>query len=139
MFHQGLGALVPSNPMGKFSKTFLKCIKETQITSVRAGEGRAKFSGIWMVVVDDRIFGRSYYGAERSWYTALLSGDTGEIKCVKEIIAVKGIKPKDINKINKWISKAYEEKYLVKAYNKKWVDGLAEAERVARTIEFIPI
>ena len=92
-----------------------------------------------MVVVRDRIFGRSYYGAERSWYTALLNGDDGDIKCVKEIIPVKGQRPPDIGIINKAINKAYEKKYLVKAYNKKWVDGLAEPERVARTMEFIPL
>ena len=82
---------------------------------------------------------RSYYGAERSWYTALLKGDTGDIKCGKEILPVKGLKPEDINALTKAINKAYEKKYLVKAYNKKWVDGLCEPERVARTMEFIPV
>lgn len=125
--------------MKKFSKAFLKCINETQITSVRIGKGREKFTGIWMVVVKDRIFGRSYYGAERSWYTALLNGDNGDIKCGNEIVPVKGVTPSDIKTINKAINKAYEKKYLVKAYNKKWVDGLAELERVARTMEFIAV
>jgi len=125
--------------MKKFSKAFLKCINETQITSVRAGEGREKFTGIWMVVVKNRIFGRSYYGAERSWYTALLNGDNGDIKCGKEILPVKGLKSADINTITKAINKAYEKKYLVKAHNKIWVDGLAKPERVARTMEFVPV
>jgi hypothetical protein len=125
--------------MKKFSKTFLKSIQETQITSLRAGKDREKFTGIWMVVVEDRIFGRSYTLSERSWYTTLLTGETGAIKCGKEIIPVKGAKPKDIKSITKAINKAYEKKYLVKAYNKKWVDGLCEPERVARTMEFIPV
>ena len=125
--------------MKKFSKPFLKCITETQITSVRAGKDREKFTGIWMVVVKDRIFGRSYYGAERSWYTALLNGNLGDIKCGNEIIAVKGRKPADIKTINKAINKAYERKYLVKAHNKIWVDGLAASERVARTMEFVAV
>jgi hypothetical protein len=106
---------------------------------VRAGKGREKFTGIWMVVVDGRIFGRSYTLSERSWYTALASGETGDIKCTKEIVAVKGVKPKDIKNITDAVNKAYEKKYLVKGYNKKWVDGLAEPERVARTMEFIPL
>jgi len=125
--------------MKKFSKSFLKCISETQITSVRVGKGRDKFTGIWMVVVKDRVFGRSYYGAEKSWFTDLLNGDNGEIKCGKEIIPIKGVKPADIDAINKVINKAYEKKYLIKAYNKKWTDCLAEPERVARTMEFIPV
>jgi hypothetical protein len=125
--------------MKHFSKAFLKCINETQITSVRAGKGREKFTGIWMVVVEGRIFARSYTLSERSWYTTLLDGDTGDIKCGKEIVAVKGSKPLDIKTITEAINKAYEKKYLVKSYNKKWVDGLAEPGRVARTMEFIPI
>jgi hypothetical protein len=125
--------------MKHFSKAFLKAVTETQITSVRAGKGREKFTGIWMVVVDDRIFGRSYTLSERSWYTTLLSGETGDIKCGKEIIPVKGVRPRDIKRITEGINAAYEKKYLVKAYNKKWVDGLAEPERVARTMEFIPV
>lgn len=123
----------------KFSKTFLKSVSETQITSVRAGKDREKFTGIWMVVVEDRIFGRSYNLSERSWYTALSKGETGDIKCGKEIIPVKGSKPADIKIITEAINRAYGKKYLVKAYNKKWVDGLAEPERVARTMEFIPV
>jgi hypothetical protein len=117
----------------------LKCINETQITSVRAGKGREKFTGIWMVEVDGRIFARSYNLSERSWYTALLNGDHGDIKCGNEIIPVKGLKPADINIITGKINKAYERKYLVKAYNKKWVDGLCEPERIARTMEFVSI
>ena len=125
--------------MKKFSKPFLQCINETQITSVRVGKGREKFTGIWMVEVDGRVFGRSYYGAGRSWYTILLNGDNGDIKCGNEIIPVKGLKLSDINTITKAINKAYEKKYLLKAYNKKWVDGLCEPERIARTMEFIPV
>jgi hypothetical protein len=125
--------------MKKFSAAFLKCINETQITSVRAGKEREKFTGIWMVVVKGRIFGRSYYLSERSWYTAFINGGTGDIKCGKEIVPVKGKKPSDIDKIAGAILKAYAKKYLVKAYNKKWVDGFAEPERVARTMEFIPV
>ena len=125
--------------MKKFSKAFLKSVSDTQITSVRAGDGRDKFTGIWMVVVKDRIFGRSYYGADRSWYTALLNANNGDIKCGKEIIPVKGMKPTDIKTVTKAINKAYEKKYLVKAYNKKWVDGLCEPERIARTMEFLPV
>ena len=125
--------------MKKFSKAFLKCLNETQITHVRTGKDRTKFTGIWMVEVKGRIFARSYYGAERSWYTTLLEENTGAIKCGKEIIEVKGEKPGDIKSITEAINKAYEKKYLVKGYNKKWVDGLCEPERVARTMEFIAV
>ena len=123
----------------EFSKTFLKCINVTQITSLRAGKDRSKFTGIWMVVVGDRIFGRSYNLSERSWYTTFINGDDGDLKCGKEIIPVRGMKPSDIYTITEAINKAYEKKYLVHAFNKKWVDGLCEPGRIARTMEFVPV
>ena len=125
--------------MKKFSKAFLNCINETQITSVRAGKGRTKFTGIWMVQVKGRIFARSYSLSERSWYTTLLSGETGDIKCEKEIIPVEGVKPADLVTITQSINKAYEKKYLVRAYNKKWVDGLCKTGSIERTMEFVPV
>ena len=121
----------------KFSNAFLKCINETQITSVRVGNERTKFTGIWMVEVDGRIFARSYNLSDRSWYTTFLNGDEGDIKCGKEIMPVTGIKPADLNTIAEDVNKAYEKKYLVKTYNKKWVDGLIQPERVAKTMEFV--
>jgi hypothetical protein len=125
--------------MKKFPKTFLDCINVTQITSVRAGKDRTKFTGIWMVEVNGRIFARSYSLSERSWYTSLLGGGDGDIKCEKEIMPIKGLRPADLNNITQSINKAYEKKYLVKAYNKKWVDGLCKPESIARTMEFIPV
>ena len=125
--------------MKTFSKAFLKCIRETEINSVRVGKDRTKFTGIWMVEVEDRVFARSYYGADRSWYTAFLEGSTGAIKCGEGIINVSGKKPSDAGIITEAINKAYEKKYTVKEHNKKWVNGLIQPERVARTMEFIPL
>jgi len=55
--------------MKKFSKIFLKCIRETPINHVRMGKDRMKFTGIWMVEIDGRIFARSYYRVAVQPYT----------------------------------------------------------------------
>src|SRR5436853_5663227 len=125
--------------MKKFSKAFLKCMNETHITSVRAGKDRTKFTGIWMVEFDERIFARSYDLSERSLYTTFLNGGDCDIKCGKDIISVKGVMPADRDIFTEAINKAYEKKYLVKAYNKNWVDGLCKPESIERTMEFIPL
>jgi hypothetical protein len=41
-----------------FSADFLMCMNATHLNHVKAGESRTKFTGIWMVVVDGRIFAR---------------------------------------------------------------------------------
>src|SRR5215831_8238287 len=99
--------------MKKFSKAFLKRIQETQITSVRIGEGRTKFTGIWMVEVNSRVFARSYNLSERSWYTALLNGDKGDIKCGKQVVPVNGARLVDDEILTNAINKAYEKKYSI--------------------------
>ena len=124
------------NP-AKSKKEFLDCIAASPITGIRAGTGREKFTGIWMVVVDGRVFGRSYYGAARSWYTKLVETGTGDLRCGIMIVPVRAARPKDLKKLATAINQAYENKYLVKSFNKKWVDGLKEPERAERTMEFI--
>ncbi len=120
-----------------FSRAFLQCVNEHSITSLRAGANRTKFTGIWMVVVNGRIFGRPYYFAERSWYNAFLQEQIGEIKCDKAIIKVKGIAPDDLDGIAPAVNEAYARKYNAKPHNRKWVDGLCDPERVKHTMEFL--
>lgn len=123
----------------KFSAAFLECMTSTEINHVRAGVGRTKFTGIWMVVVKGRIFARSYYLRERSWYNTLLEGAQGEIKCVADTVVIRGVRPADLDAITTAVNKSYESKYNVKPHNKKWVDGLCEPARVAKTMEFVPV
>jgi hypothetical protein len=90
-----------------------------------------------MVEAGGRVFGRSYYLRERSWYNAFLEEHHGEIKCGDTVWKVSGRKPRDLVKITDSINKAYEEKYSAKPHNVKWVEGLKHPDRVARTMEFI--
>ena len=124
--------------MAAFKKEILDFIQQKEVIGVRTGVDRTKFTKIWMVVVDKRVFGRSYYLSERSWYIGFLEFKKGNIQCGDAIVQVKGVKPKDLKTITGSVNEAYEQKYLVKAFNKKWVDGIKAAERVARTMEFIP-
>lgn len=124
--------------MKKFSTAFLQCIQTRSITSLRAGADHPKFTGIWMVVADGRLFGRSYYLKERSWYHAFLKTKWGEIKCGDAIVKVKGIMPADAQESTEAVNAAYEKKYGGKPHNRVWIDGLKHPDRVARTMEFVP-
>ena len=123
----------------RFPSSFLTCINSTQINHVRVGADREKFTGIWMVQVKGRVFARSYYLRERSWYNTFLETESGEIKCAAATVTVKGIKPKDLATITAFVNSAYQKKYGIRPSNQKWVDGLCESERVKKTMEFVPI
>lgn len=92
-----------------------------------------------MVVVDGRIFARSYYLRERSWYNAFLENNNGEIKCLSSTVKVKGIRPPDLKEITPAVNTAYSKKYGIRLTNQKWIDGLCEPERVKKTMEFVPL
>ena len=92
-----------------------------------------------MVEVKGRIFARSYYLRDRSWYSTFLETESGDIKCAKATIRVKGIIPKNLVDITPLVNAAYQEKYGVRPSNQKWIDGLCEPQRVEKTMEFLPI
>ncbi len=117
--------------------TFLECIRTKSIIWLRCGKDHPKFTGIWMVEVNGRVFGRPYYMKERSWFAAFMQMRTGEIKCGNKIWQANGIKPRDLSKIKESINNAYDIKYGVKEQNTKWVEGINKPERVAKTMEFI--
>lgn len=124
--------------MKSFDPSFLECVRQRQITGVCAGKERSKFTGIWMVVIADRIFARPYFMAERSWYNTFLFDKHGSIRCGNTQVAVAGVKARHDDHLMESINESYSRKYGLKESNNKWITGLAHPDRVARTIEFLP-
>jgi hypothetical protein len=124
--------------MSVFDPKVLEHIRTKDIIGVRSGKHRTKFTGIWMVEVEGRIFARSYSLSERSWYSTFLAEKEGSIRCGKLVAAVHGVKPRDLTALTPSINAAYEKKYANRPHNRKWVDGLNQPARIAKTMEFIP-
>ena len=110
-------------------------IKNNNRIGIKAGKERPGFLEIWMVIVDGRIFARSWGLAERSWYNAFLNNPNGEIECGEKVIAIKASIPKDLADLTEHINKAYKDKYPSER-NKKYVDGIIQYKHVERTMEF---
>ena len=102
---------------------------------VRAGTEH-KFTGVWVVVVDDRVFARSWSDKPTGWFRAFRKQPAGTIQIGEREIPVRG-KPVRSARILDAVTVAFGEKYNTKA-SRKWVDGFAEPERLATTLEFIP-
>ena len=77
---------------------------------IRAGDGRHRFIGIWMVVVQGRLFVRSWSLKPRSWYRAFLSDPRGAISVGRKKFAVRAIHTRS-ERIKKAVDKAYLSKY----------------------------
>jgi hypothetical protein len=91
---------------------------------------------VWVVVVDDRVFVRSWNDKPTGWYRAFLEEPRGSIQVDAREIRVRAKQTRS-QRLREGVSRAYAEKYDTKA-SLKWVTGFAEPEREATTLELVP-
>lgn len=115
----------------------LAWINSHTLTGIKAGTDRDRFLDIWMVVVDGRIFARSWGLSERSWYTAFLQHGAGEIRCGEDTFAITARIPGDLQGLTLRIDQAYLDKYN-HGDNAFYAQGIVRPEHAACTMEFIP-
>ncbi|OXA78961.1 hypothetical protein SAMN05444397_1082 [Flavobacterium aquidurense] len=114
----------------------IEYIKTHNLIGLKAGEFRTTFLEIWMVVVNDRIFARSWGFAEKSWYNTFLSDSNGQLKCGETVFNIKAVIPDDLIKISEQINNAYLEKYD-SGSNSKYAHGIIKQKHIEKTMEFI--
>ncbi|RXM52870.1 MULTISPECIES: DUF2255 family protein [unclassified Chryseobacterium] len=114
----------------------LNYITTNNLIGIKAGSERTEFLEIWMVVIQDRIFARSWGLAEKSWYNTFLKGSTGQIKCGNTVYRIKAVIPEDIDQLTDEINKAYLAKYNF-GRNSKYATGIIEDRHIEKTMEFI--
>lgn len=111
-------------------------INTNNLIGLKAGKERDKFLNIWMVVVDERIFARSWGFAERSWYNTFLKDPDGELKCGDTIVSIEARIPEDMDDLSERINKAYLDKYNY-GDNSKYALGIVEPAHIEKTMEFV--
>lgn len=111
-------------------------INSNNLIGIKAGFDRPNFLDIWMVVVDNRIFARSWGFAEKSWFIRFLQNPLGHIKCGNDVYLIKAFVPSDNDLITEKINMAYLTKYN-SGYNIAYAEGIVRKEHVNRAMEFI--
>ena len=118
-----------------FAENILEALRKAKILGVRSGTTH-RYTGVWVVVVEDRVFVRSWNDKPTGWYRAFKKEPTGTLQAGDLEIPVRA-KPVRSARIRDAVTAAFGEKYPTKG-SKQWVDGFAEAERVLTTLEFVP-
>ena len=118
-----------------FSDEVVEAVRAAKILGVRAGTEH-RYTGVWVVVVDDRVFVRSWNDKPTGWFRAFKKEPTGTIQAGKLEIPVRG-KPVRSARLRDAVTVALAEKYNTKG-SQKWVDGFREPARVVNTLEFVP-
>ena len=119
----------------RFADAIVEAARNAKILGVRSGTEH-RYIGVWLVVVDDRIFVRSWNDKPTGWFRAFKKEPGGTIQTGKLEIPVRG-KAVRSARIRDAVTAAIAEKYNTKG-SLKWVEGFTEPERVLTTMEFVP-
>ncbi len=119
----------------RFSGPALEKLAKAKILGVRAGSEH-RYTGVWIVVVEGRVFVRSWNDKPTGWYRAFETQPLGSIQLAGREIAIRGRQLRS-ERLRDAVTRAYAEKYDTKA-SEKWVRGFAELHRTANTLELMP-
>jgi hypothetical protein len=121
----------------RFSDDTLATLQESKGLRIRAGTGQHRFIGIWVVVVRDRVFVRSWSVKPNGWYRTFLKEPRGSIQVAGHTIGVRAIRTKS-ESLRDAIDLAYLEKYNT-AGALRYAKDLGSAKSRATTMELVPL
>jgi hypothetical protein len=121
----------------KFPRSVVAAIDGSRILGVRAGSrSDHRFTGIWPIVVDGRVFARSWKQEAGGWYRAFLDDPLGTLQVGgREIRALAA--PVRSERLRDAIEDAYAKKYPTPGAM-RYVRGFRTKRRRDTTIEFLP-
>ena len=95
----------------RFPKELIEAIRREKIIGIRAGrDSTHRIIGIWAVVVEGRVFVRSWSRKPRSWWRTFLEDPHGRMTVGTQEISVRAIQTKS-ERLKDLVSAAYKEKY----------------------------
>jgi hypothetical protein len=118
----------------KFPNTVIEAIRKAKILGVRAGTEH-RYTGVWVVVVENRVFVRSWNDKPTGWFRAFRKQPLGKIQIGDREVFVRAKLIRSAH-IRDAVTEALGEKYNTKA-SLKWVKGFAEPARALTTLEFV--
>jgi hypothetical protein len=121
----------------RFPADVLAKIRDGKILGLRAGTQPHRFIGIWAVVVEGRVFVRSWSLKPRSWYRTFLEEPRGTINVDGREIAVRAVRTRS-ERLKDAIDQAYLEKYNTKG-SIQYARDLGSEKSRATTTELVPL
>jgi hypothetical protein len=122
---------------GRFPPRVVAAIRQGQILGIRAGTRPHRIIGIWAVVVEGRVFVRSWSLKPRSWWRTFREEPRGVIDVDGRRIAVRAIQTRS-DRLKDAVSRAYMEKFggggMV-----RFARDLGRARSRATTTELVPL
>jgi hypothetical protein len=120
-----------------FPKSVLTAIRDSKILGIRAGTEPHRIIGIWAVVVEGRVFVRSWSLKPRSWYRTFLEEPRGAIEINGREIPIRAVFTRS-ERLKDAVDRAYGEKYHTPG-SRQFVRGFAHKKRRDTTTELLPL
>jgi hypothetical protein len=124
-------------PAARLPKTIVSAIDEEKMLAIRAGSEPHRFIGIWAVVVEGRVFVRSWSLKPRSWYRAFREDPVGAIQVRGRTVRVRA-RFTTSQRLHDAVSEAYLEKYHTPG-SLKYARDLGRDTSRATTTELVPL
>ena len=121
----------------RFPPNVLAAIRDGQILGIRAGTRPHRVIGIWAVVVEGRVFVRSWSLKPRSWFRTFVEEPRGIIAVAGREMAVRAVLTKS-ERLKDAVSRAYLEKYHTPG-SVQYARDLGRAKSRATTTELVPL
>ena len=120
-----------------FSKATVAAIRDGKILGIRAGTKPHRIIGIWAVVVEGRVFVRSWSLKPRSWYRTLRKEPRGVIEINGRELPVRAVFTRS-ERLKDAVDVAYREKYNTPG-SLHYVRGFKNKKRRDTTTELVPL
>ncbi len=121
----------------RFPASLVAAIDAAQILGIRAGaRSDHRFIGVWAVVVEGRVFARSWTLKPGGWYRTFVDDPLGTIQVGARHVRVRAV-PVRSERLRDAIERAYASKYPTPG-SRKYVRGFRTARRRDATVEFVP-
>src|SRR4030095_4027185 len=96
----------------RFTDSVVEAFRNAKIIGVRAGTEH-RYTGIWVVVVDDRVFARSWSDKPTGWFRAFKKQPSGTVQVGKLEVPVQAKQVRSV-RVRDAVTKAFAEKYNTK-------------------------
>ena len=98
-------------PKQHFSEEILATLRKEKILGIRAGtDSSHRIIGIWVVIVEGRVFVRSWSMSPRSWWRTFLEDPHGSMFVRDKEFHIRAIQTRS-ERLKDLVSAAYKEKY----------------------------
>jgi hypothetical protein len=121
----------------RFPDDILAAIRKGMIIGLRAGTQPHRFIGLWAVVVENRVFVRSWSLTPGGWHQALQAEPRGTLQVAGQEIAVRAIRTRS-ERLKAAVDRAYLEKYKTPG-SIKYARDLGRPRSRATTTELAPL